>query len=69
MYTLAEAWRDVVALGKLTDDVVNQTIRHSDDPKMAEARSLLERIDARRLYVNVADISGRFPKSKWDIPI
>ena len=67
MYSLSEAWRDVVALAKLSDDVVNQTIRYSEDPNMAKARNLLDRIDMRRLYVNVADISGSFPKSMFYI--
>lgn len=62
MYSLSEACKDVVALSKLTDEVVNQTILHSEDPALASSRRLLERIANRDLYTIIATISGNLPE-------
>ena len=46
----AQACDDVVALSKLTDDWVNQTIRNSSEPGLETARDILKRVDDRDKY-------------------
>ena len=45
-----QACDDVVALSKLTDDWVNQTIRNSSEPGLETARDILKRVDDRDKY-------------------
>ena len=45
-----QACDDIVALSKLTDDWVNQTIRNSSEPGLETARNILKRIDDRDKY-------------------
>ena len=47
---LSKACEDEVALAKLTEGWLHQTIRNSSDPDLAAARSLLLRIDQRKMY-------------------
>lgn len=56
MYTLAKACEDELALSKLTDEWVMQSIRNSEDQDLQEARDLLQRIDQRKMYKPVAHI-------------
>lgn len=63
LYTLAEACDDVVALSKLTDEWVNQTIRNSSEPGLEKARDILKRIDDRDKYKVIAEI-GQGPLNK-----
>eukprot|EP00092_Neocalanus_flemingeri_P022108 GFUD01023983.1.p1 GENE.GFUD01023983.1~~GFUD01023983.1.p1 ORF type:complete len:491 (+),score=131.99 GFUD01023983.1:108-1580(+) len=57
-YKLSEACEDVVALSKLTDEWVNQSIRNSSDPGLEEARNILKRIDDRDKYKIIAQIEN-----------
>ena len=56
MYTLASSCQDEVALSKLTDDWVMQSIRNSDTEDLKPARDLLRRIDQRKIYHSIAHI-------------
>ena len=47
---LSEACMDEVALARLTEGWLHQTIRNSTDPGLAAARALLLRIDQRKMY-------------------
>ena len=47
---LSEACMDEVALARLTEGWLHQTIRNSGDPGLAAARALLLRIDQRKMY-------------------
>ena len=47
---LSEACMDEVALSRLTEGWLHQTIRNSTDPNLAAARALLLRIDQRKMY-------------------
>jgi len=58
MLCLSKACEDEVALAKLTEGWLHQTIRNSSDPDLAAARSLLLRIDQRKMYRMVAHIQG-----------
>jgi len=44
---LSEAALDVRSLVKMTDEMVNRTILDSEDPNLAKARNILERIERR----------------------
>lgn len=55
-YNLARACEDEVALSKLTDDWVMQTIRNSESEDLKPARDLLRRIDQRKIYKSIAHI-------------
>jgi len=55
---LSEACMDEVALARLTEGWLHQTIRNSTDPGLAAARALLLRIDQRKMYRVVARIQG-----------
>ena len=47
---LSEACMDEVALARLTEGWLHQTIRNSTEPALAAARALLLRIDQRKMY-------------------
>ena len=47
---LSEACMDEVALARLTEGWLHQTIRNSTEPGLAAARALLLRIDQRKMY-------------------
>jgi len=67
LYKLAEACDDVVALSKLTDDWVNQSIRNSSGQGLEQARSILKRIDDREKYKVIAEIGyGALPKREQE---
>jgi len=67
LYKLAEACDDVVALSKLTDDWVNQSIRNSSGPGLEQARSILKRIDDREKYKVIAEIGcGALPNREQE---
>jgi hypothetical protein len=55
---LSHACRDEVALARLTEGWIHQTIRNSAGPALAPARDLLRRIDQRRMYRIVAHIQS-----------
>jgi len=56
MFTLAKACEDEVALSKLTDEWVMQSIRNSVGEDLKPARDLLLRIDQRKMYKSFAHI-------------
>ena len=56
LYTLAGACQDEVALSKLTDEWVMQSIRNSNTEDLKPARDLLRRIDQRKIYKSLAHI-------------
>ena len=58
MLVLSEAHQDEVALARLTDDWLHQTIRNSTSGDLEPARDLLRRIDQRQLYKIVAHIEN-----------
>ena len=55
-YTLATACQDEVALKKLTDEWIMQSIRNSESSELKPARELLRRIDQRELYRSLEHI-------------
>jgi len=57
-YKLSEACEDAVALSKLTDEWVNQSIKNSSDPALEQARHILKRIDDRDQYKIIARIEN-----------
>jgi len=65
LFRLSEACEDPVALSKLTDDWINQTIRNSSNPELERARNIMKRIDDREKYKDIAEISyTSLPKSE-----
>ena len=52
---LFQACEDPVALSKLTDDWINQTIRNSSNPELERARNIMKRIDDREKYKYFTD--------------
>jgi len=59
---LSEAALDVRSLVKMTDEMVNRTILDSEDPNLAKARNILERIERRQNYKILAEITGKIEK-------
>ena len=55
-FSLAEACDDEVALSRLTDDWVLQSVRNSVAEELGPARDLLRRIDQRKIYTTVAHL-------------
>ena len=55
---LSRACEDEVALAKLTDGWILQTVRNSTSGELQPARTLLSRIDRRKLYKAVAHIES-----------
>ena len=55
---LSKACQDEVALAKLTDDWIHQSIRNSSSEELAPARAVLKRIDQRKMYKIVGHIEN-----------
>ncbi|XP_037098954.1 deoxynucleoside triphosphate triphosphohydrolase SAMHD1 [Syngnathus acus] len=60
MFTLSTAIDDMEAYTKLTDSVFEQ-ILHSSNPKLAEARQILQNILQRRLYKHLGQTQAKEP--------
>ncbi|XP_074068107.1 deoxynucleoside triphosphate triphosphohydrolase SAMHD1 [Macrotis lagotis] len=57
-YTLSTAIDDMEAYTKLTDNIFLD-ILHSNDPKLAEAREILHKVECRKLYKFVGETQPR----------
>lgn len=62
---LSEAAKDVKSLVRLTDEWVNQTILNSEDEGLQKARDILERIQSRKTYRILAEITGTIEKDNF----